>query len=528
MEFLKNENSGRKQNGPEDMIIIDDTPSPTNGDDMITCGSSLNDLVPCGMCKKRCDITQSMFLDECGHCFCIKCCHDEIMKLVNQQRCSSIRCFDRSCTKNLSPQDIKFVLSPGEYETFLSTSLNETLKSNENFVKCPNTKCYNFIETVFSVNSAHTSKIDKRDAASYKERFRFRCRECSTEFCAACKLVPYHEGFTCESYLEDKKAKHCRFCGDKIETIMIDVDASQPTTTSSDICHKPDCAERSRTICTKRHKPCNHYCSGVRDEEECLPCLHPDCRPEDKFSQNGDSYCNICWVEGLSSAPSVMLKCGHIFHRHCILKKVENSWSSSNITFSFAECPLCNQWIEHVSLKTVMEPINSLHEDIKSKALQRLKFLNLESVDELKNPSSRFYQKPDVYAMKRFCYYPCFKCKKPYFGGERACNAEQRVGENFDPSELICGGCSDTGKQNCDKHGTDYIEWKCKFCCNLACWFCWGNTHFCDECHKQASKVAKTPKEQLPKCNCDKKHPQNGDEHCFGCSLCRIDSNNNF
>lgn len=60
--------------------------------------------------------------------------------------------------------------------------------------------------------------------------------------------------------------------------------------------------------------------------------------------------------------------------------------------------------------------------------------------------------------------------QNPYFGGERACEGNQ---PDFDPKELICGGCCDA-KNNCTKHGTEYIEWKCKFCCNVALWFCWG------------------------------------------------------
>jgi len=39
---------------------------------------------------------------------------------------------------------------------------------------------------------------------------------------------------------------------------------------------------------------------------------------------------------------------------------------------------------------------------------------------------------------------------------------------------------------NCPTHGADYIEFKCKFCCTVALWFCWGSTHFCEPCHRVA------------------------------------------
>ena len=32
----------------------------------------------------------------------------------------------------------------------------------------------------------------------------------------------------------------------------------------------------------------------------------------------------------------------------------------------------------------------------------------------------------------------------------------------------------------CAKHGADFIEFKCRFCCNIASWYCWGTTHFCE------------------------------------------------
>lgn len=156
--------------------------------------------------------------------------------------------------------------------------------------------------------------------------------------------------------------------------------------------------------------------------------------------------------------------------------------------------------------------------------------------------------------------------QKPYFGGERDCNAEQRAAD-YNPAELVCGGCSNFGNKNsCTVHGNDFMyvtsihryrilytythiltssvymhsEYKCRFCCSVACWFCWGTTHFCEPCHRIATEIAKRPKKgtcsmllymrscdscraiDLPKCTCTVQHPPNGDEYCLGCSLCRI------
>ena len=110
--------------------------------------------------------------------------------------------------------------------------------------------------------------------------------------------------------------------------------------------------------------------------------------------------------------------------------------------------------------------------------------------------------------------------------------------ENFNPEDLICGSCSifpaAAGTTICPKHGKDFIEYKCKLCCKVASWFCWGTTHFCDDCHKRQCNgdyVSKYPKSKLPICNkslCEVggNHPPNGEEYALGCSACRNNKEN--
>ena len=54
-----------------------------------------------------------------------------------------------------------------------------------------------------------------------------------------------------------------------------------------------------------------------------------------------------------------------------------------------------------------------------------------------------------------------------------------------EPEELVCGRCSVANVQSCDKHGTEYIGFKCRFCCRVATYFCWQKTHFCSLCHSK-------------------------------------------
>ncbi len=168
---------------------------------------------------------------------------------------------------------------------------------------------------------------------------------------------------------------------------------------------------------------------------------------------------------------------------------------------------------------------------------------------------------------------------------------EDRQGQNAaGGEELMCGKCSGAlvGMQGmtCANHGDQYVEFKCRYdmhmhmymhmhtqihmhiskvthshtdtapswrfcsssnkakscrtqahtqnntyipryCCRVATFFCFGHTHFCEECHKRwVQGCYKTPQLLVKKCNCEVKHPPNGttqaSEACFGCSLCRI------
>ena len=87
--------------------------------------------------------------------------------------------------------------------------------------------------------------------------------------------------------------------------------------------------------------------------------------------------------------------------------------------------------------------------------------------------------------------------------------------------------------QTCEAHGNDFLEYKCRYCCSLAVFFCFGNTHFCSKCHEKAHKLQNTALEKLPKCPAGPdleqldgecplkvKHPPTGEEFSLGCGLC--------
>ena len=357
-----------------------------------------------------------------------------------------------------------------------------------------------------------TGKILSKTHADHMAMFRFRCY-CSKITCASCHAEPYHTGKTCEEFKAFKLAKHCRYCMSTIKS-------------SANHCKNVDCKSRYKNSC-KKELTCGHICFGTNDETQCSECLEEAC------NGRGNDYCTICHTEGLSSAPCVFLECSHIFHYECLSETLKNRWPGPRITFKFARCPACNSWINALyspSIQALIAPVVSLYQEIRDKALKRLKYEGLENHPKLSQIDSQYYKKEEDYALNTFSYYQCFNCKNTYFGGKRDCEQNNDAAK-YDPKDLVCPSCSAQGKEgaDCPKHGKDYIEFKCKFCCGIAAWFCWGTTHFCDQCHTRQNNgdyLSKKNRSELPVCpgaSCPLKvqHPPNGEEFALGCSFCR-------
>ena len=96
--------------------------------------------------------------------------------------------------------------------------------------------------------------------------------------------------------------------------------------------------------------------------------------------------------------------------------------------------------------------------------------------------------------MFKLAFYEYSKCQLPYYGGLKECRAEnteeeKKLDEIKDESQvLICGQClsysNSAAKTHCEKHGPDFIIYKCYYCCKQAIYFC-GSTRrrYCEPCH---------------------------------------------
>ena len=333
----------------------------------------------------------------------------------------------------------------------------------------------------------------------------------------------------------------CRFCWEKITEPSLSDEA-----VFADVCRKPECIELMNRSCNKVHQ-CGHKCRGFRGERQCLPCLEKECignhnaiYPDFQMYEDysAEDYCGICMISGLGDEPSIMLGCKHIFHVECIRKKVFGRWPSPRITWDFLDCSACKQQIvvqeDHEALYKEVTLLSNMKKKVFKMALERAKHEGIDKEPRLRNPNDDFFQDLQKWAIFKLAYYQCYQCKVPYFGGMKDCIAAQQQSQEFKPEELVCGKCSSEllglGNTNCKVHGQTFIEFKCKFCCSVSQWFCWGTTHFCDKCHTLQCKgvyISRKPRSELPRCagpeQCNLKiaHPPNGEEFSLGCSICR-------
>ncbi|OMJ78568.1 hypothetical protein SteCoe_21592 [Stentor coeruleus] len=486
-------------------------------EDMQRQSLGIDQSLKCALCEKaHPDMSECAFLN-CEHMVCHGHIRDEVYE--NYAKTGTAKC--PICGYTLSSEELGLIVNQEELEK-LTPSIADAFDNEDGIIATCPCGLATWLEPgkVDLAYKDESGKIVSKKHAEHMAKYRFRCN-CGKVTCAKCKAEPYHVGKTCEEYKDFQSAKHCRFCNNKI-------------TSSSISCKKGDCKDRYHNAC-KKILPCGHQCYGTLNETSCFECLNEDC------NQNGSSYCTICYVEGLYNAPCVKLGCGHIYHYQCLETTIVKRWAGPRITFKFARCPACNAWVTtpyNIRLEQDLNIVKALYEDIRDKALKRMKFEN-EGEDRIKNPKDTYYNDPERYALDRYSYYMCFKCKKPYFGGKKDCEQNNDQAK-FNPEELVCPSCSAIGMEgsDCKVHGKDFIEFKCKFCCSVSAWFCWGTTHFCDQCHTRQNNgdyLSKKSKSELPVCpgkTCPLKitHPPNGEEFPLGCTLCRnmIANNKDF
>eukprot|EP01062_Namystynia_karyoxenos_P043751 TRINITY_DN32029_c0_g2_i2.p1 TRINITY_DN32029_c0_g2~~TRINITY_DN32029_c0_g2_i2.p1 ORF type:complete len:716 (+),score=152.51 TRINITY_DN32029_c0_g2_i2:101-2248(+) len=507
-------------------------------------GASDSLLPTCDLCGETLQLVAgriaqdaAYYMNDCPHVFSRRCLRRHIHEALQREGATRqhIVCPARDCQHPVASCDLLNFLSREEHERLLSAEMSQFIAADASraYVQCPS--CHTVIERDTeggaqggcSASSGANCEIAgvKVSKEQYEHHllWRFRCRGCGTEFCGKCGAAPYHQGLLCEQLGSSQPC--CRWCTER-------------PLFGKRICGRTECEQRNQEACT-RTLACGHACPGVRGEESCPPCMVPDCAANETGRSNTD-WCSICFCEDLRAAPIVLLDCGHAFHHHCLRKRLLKKWPGPRITFGFLNCPECNQEIAHPAFSSMLGELRKYRQDVRSRALQRLKHEKLDRDAAVSDPSGEYHGNPEAYAEAILSYYQCYVCERPYFGGLRRCEyAQDEQQEHFNPSELVCATCVPFRDfKSCRLHGTEFIEYKCKFCCSIAQWFCWGTTHFCVQCHRMQERgefVTKKRPSELPQCGGKDKcplridHPENGSgEFALGCALCRFLSETSF
>eukprot|EP00928_Gymnodinium_smaydae_P030295 TRINITY_DN22571_c0_g1_i1.p1 TRINITY_DN22571_c0_g1~~TRINITY_DN22571_c0_g1_i1.p1 ORF type:complete len:620 (+),score=25.78 TRINITY_DN22571_c0_g1_i1:169-2028(+) len=301
------------------------------------------------------------------------------------------------------------------------------------------------------------------------------------------------------------------------------------------VCSSVACRQRLADSCLKQ-LPCEHLCAAHACDGVCPPCLACPLLPSSPPSCSSSSearYCAYC-ADDLLPGPAVWLSCKHVAHSSCLKKKLELAFdrrSRQPLSYDFRSCPQCRNKIEECpswpkDLTLLLKNVIELEVTLGNLARKRLKLDPDHRFDDAIRPGGLFDGRPKDYAITLYQYFLCEECERPYYGGERRCGGQAAGGQSSD-SRHICGGCAafKAGATCAKGHDPTYMEWKCYYCCSVACWFCWGTTHMCDSCHTAIQIGGCRPKACLGrgKCALQVAHTPNGtgDPFCLGCSLCR-------
>jgi hypothetical protein len=233
--------------------------------------------------------------------------------------------------------------------------------------------------------------------------------------------------------------------------------------------------------------------------------------------------CSLC----MDDEPNLKLECSHAFHDECILNQLKAGWTGVRISFNFMKCAECRAPMVLPKEDTqqdneVMKEIKELlqqHQELAKKVDQMAK--NLIEAQEVKDDDA-----------STMVFYPCFKCKAPYYAGKMDCAAEL----NIEAASLICPPCiqienkrlvkAATGTGGpCPVHGDQFAVYKCSYCCGAANWQCGYGYFYCHPCHDGVGE--KTPC-QGSACHITVEHTENSEGVTFiiACNACELDTDN--
>ncbi|WAR20219.1 MYCB2-like protein [Mya arenaria] len=101
----------------------------------------------------------------------------------------------------------------------------------------------------------------------------------------------------------------------------------------------------------------------------------------------------------------------------CQKREVESERSEEMIKRTTRKCPHCLAKLKHPAIRSMLQSVTGLEEDITDKAMLMLRKDGLLFAAEITDRESPYFNDRDRYALDRYQYYMCVDCKKPFYGG---------------------------------------------------------------------------------------------------------------
>ena len=455
----------------------------------------------CSCCMKSI-LPNNSHTFSCQHSYCVECINRLIISQIEQENVVQLLC--PICLKPLTNVEINHI--DPMYLNIINERSSALLLSGKETTTCPSCGLEFFYEPGFRADLTTDSAGNKirPEALECLRLNRCTCCRCQKNFCVSCKSLPFHDGYTCAENQLIADGIVCRFCG---KPVLNGVNI-QP---AMRICNDPLCRQYMKQCCTHVLE-CGHPCCGLRNEKKHLPCAECDY----------NALCCYCG-DPLSTKPSIEFKCGHFSHVECVEGHLKTCSLQKKIVLPKCAYPGCNEFPSHPLIDARITPYVEIARKIDVMIRHHMEIEKTADDPHVKNPDDAdYYQQPLKYARTTFLFFMCDKCHEPYYGGHKECGLEEAP----EGQQYICNKCGKIGLEQCPKHGMEGMIYKCFFCCNIAVWFCWGTTHFCDACHNRHVQAMKGP---WPKCNgkCQfAPHPPNGQKQKFGmCAICQSEKN---
>lgn len=207
-------------------------------------------------------------------------------------------------------------------------------------------------------------------------------------------------------------------------------------------------------------------------------------KSESSTATIGTLSCHIC-LEDIKQQSFIKIGCKHRVHKRCLKNQLDYiPKRGEQMLKKYGQCGVCSTWITEK---------------------KKLSSKEWESVKELK----RYYELWVDWENGNHRVFRCFTCAKLFHEKNAPCADDVSV-----PADSIrCQTCVNV----CSIHGTEFLSYKCRYCCNPSTYHCGPGNHMCEDCHS-----SQTPQPCVGLAGgCKGDHEENGTaSKCLGCSMC--------